>query len=527
MKTVTISQKEYQQFKAQTKQLKAQESYIAELENREKYLLEQLNLLKKARFASKSEKATYLKQLSIDDLFDEAEVFNEPEVEEPKFEEVIQVPAHTRKKKLVKEQLPKDVPVVERHHYVEPEFCHCPECSTQLVEIGTETRSTLGLAPARVFEIRDIVHVYACKACDKEAEPVTVKKASFPPAVIPGGMASPEAIANIINDKFVLATPLYRQEQYWHRQGVMLSRQTMSNWLIYAVEHYLEAIYDKLRQELLEEDILHADETEIQVLREEGKSPQSKSYMWLYRTGVSSKRPIVLFQYERDRRHARPREFLEGFTGYLHSDGYEAYHKLEGVTSVGCFAHVRRKFVEAAEVSSKNKNSNNLAAKAVKDIGQIFAWEDALAKLDSANRYEKRLEKEKPLMENFFDWLDNIAVAEKSALGKAKQYALGQKEYMLNFFKDERLELTNNRAERSIKPFVIGRKNFLFANTPRGAKSSAILYSLVETAKETGVDPYKYFVYVLTEAAKLKDQKQEDKIGNLTPYFFKNLNLHI
>ncbi len=409
MKTVTISQEEYNKFKAQ-------EQYISELENREKLLKEQILLLRKMQFGSKSERAVYLKQLSIDDLFDEAEVFSDPELEEPKLEDVIQVPAHTRKKKSVKEQLPEDVPVVERHHYVDEEGRVCPQCSAHMEEIGTETRSTLGLAPAKVFEIRDICHVYACKACDKEAEPVTVRKASLPAAVIPGGIASPEAIANVINDKFVLGTPLYRQEQYWQRRSVMLSRQTMSNWLMYTVEHYLKAIYDKLHRDLIQEEILHADETELQVLHEEGKSPQSKSYMWLYRTGASTKTPIVLFHYERDRRHCRPQDFLEGFSGYLHSDGYEAYHKLENVVSVGCFVHLRRKFVEAAEAVSKTKGSNNLASKAVSDIRQIFAWEDHLANLSPEERYQKRLEKQKPLMDAFFDWLEGLVVSEKSAL---------------------------------------------------------------------------------------------------------------
>ncbi|MGI6578819.1 MAG: IS66 family transposase [Saccharofermentanales bacterium] len=516
MKTVTISQEEYNKFKAQ-------EQYISELEQREKWLKEQILLLKKAQFGSKSERATYLKQLSIDNLFDEAEVFSDPEQEEPKFEEVINVPAHTRKKKSVIERLPEDIPVVERHHYVDAEGRTCPHCSAEMEEIGTETRSTLGMAPAKVFEIRDICHVYACKACDKEAEPVTVRKATFPAAVIPGGIASPEAIANVINDKFVQGTPLYRQEQYWQRVGVMLSRQTMSNWLMYSVEHYLRYIYDKLHQDLLQEDILHADETELQVLQEEGKSPQSKSYMWLYRTGVTAANPIVLFHYERDRRHCRPQEFLEGFQGYLHSDGYEAYHKLENVRSVGCFVHVRRKFVEAAETASKNKGSLNLAGKAVEDIRQIFAWEDFCAKMSAEERYEKRLAKQKPLMEKFFEWLEDIVVSEKSALGIARKYALGQKDYILNVYLDGRLELNNNRAERSIKPFVIGRKNFLFANTPRGATASAILYSLVETAKETGVDPYSYLVYTLTEAAKLRDTDEFEKIAELTPAYFKNL----
>lgn len=516
MKTVTISQAEYQKFKAQ-------EQYISELEQQKKFLQEQLHLLRKAQFGSKSERAVYLKQLSLDNLFDEVEVFCDPELEEPKLDEVVQVPAHTRKKKSVKDQLPEDLPVVERHHYLDEAGCTCPHCSAEMVEIGTESRETLGMAPAKLFLIRDVAHTYACKECEKEAEPVTIRKASLPAAVIPGGIASPEAIANIINDKFVQGTPLYRQEQYWNRRNVMLSRQTMSNWLHDSVENYFKYIYDKLHRDLLKETILHADETELQVLREEGKSPQSKSYMWLYRTGVTSATPIVLFRYERDRRHDRPKEFLKGFTGYLHSDGYDAYHKLEGVVSVGCLVHVRRKFVEAAEVAGQSKGSSNLAGKAVKDLQQIFDWDTYCVNMTLEERYQKRLEKQKPLLEAFFDWVESISVSEKSALGRARIYALGQKEYVLNVYKDKRLELNNNRAERTVKPFVIGRKNWLFANTPKGAEDSAILYSLVETAKETGVDPYQYLVYALTEAAKLRAADEGERIAELTPEYFKKL----
>lgn len=202
----------------------------------------------------------------------------------------------------------------------------------------------------------------------------------------------------------------------------------------------------------------------------------------------------------------------------------ELFRKGQDVMSVGCFAHVRRKFVEAAEAASRDRGSRNLANKAVHDIRQIFALEERITNLPAEERMQERLDKQKPLMEAFFHSLEGLIVSPKSALGRAINYALGQKEYILNVYRDGRLELTNNRAERSIKPFVIGRKNFLFANTPRGANASAILYSLVETAKETGVDPYRYFVFVLDEAAKLRAADKTDKIAELTPSYFKNLS---
>ena len=251
--------------------------------------------------------------------------------------------------------------------------------------------------------------------------------------------------------------------------------------------------------------------------------PTAPLSWWRWAQKSTSATPIVLFRYERDRRHDRPKDFLDGFRGYLHSDGYDAYHKLENVISVGCLAHVRRKFVEAVEAAGKSKGSSNLAGKAVKDLQQIFDWDSSCANMTLEERYQKRLEKQKPFLEAFFDWVESISVSEKSALGRARTYALGQKEYVLNVYKDKRLELSNNRAERTIKPFVIGRKNWLFANTPKGAEDSAILYSLVETAKETGIDPYQYFIYALTEAAKLRAADECEKIAELTPAHFKKL----
>lgn len=221
-------------------------------------------------YAPKSERAQYLNQIKLDDLFDEIELFSDLGLEELQLEETKgteQVSSHTRKsRRSLTHKLPEDLPVVERQHYVDEEGRACPVCATHMEEIGTETRRTLGIAPAKAFVILDVIHVYACKACDEKAEPVIVVKTSMHAAVIPGGIASPEAIANIIQEKFVQGTPLYRQEQYWKRMGLDLSRQTMSNWLLKSTQLYLSKIYDRLHEDLIQEDILHADETEVQVL---------------------------------------------------------------------------------------------------------------------------------------------------------------------------------------------------------------------------------------------------------------------
>lgn len=256
--------------------------------------------------------------------------------------------------------------------------------------------------------------------------------------------------------------------------------------------------------------MLHADETTLQVLRESGKKAQAKSYMWLYRTSGDTDHPIVLYEYQPSRSQEHPKEFLKGFHGYLHTDGYVGYHSLqEEITVVGCWAHLRRKFDEAVNVLPKNKRSTGTAAA----VGQaycrkLFEIERSLSGLTPEKRYTKRLELEKPVLDALLTWANTRTAVPKSALGQALEYLKNQWPYLVNYLKDGRLELSNNRAERSIKPFVIDRKNFLFANTPNGDQSSAVIFSLIETAKEYGMDPYKYLLYVLKTAPALSSSEE-------------------
>lgn len=307
-----------------------------------------------------------------------------------------------------------------------------------------------------------------------------------------------------MTQKFVMHTPLYRQEQEWRRQGIQISRQTMSNWLIRCAEDWLIPVYGELKKRLLTHDVLHADETTLQVLNIPGKKVQSKSYMWLYRTSGEAAHPIVLYEYQPDRRAEHPKEFLAGFKGYLHTDGYAGYHSLgNDITIVGCWAHARRKFDEAVKSLPKGKQTGSSAQVGQAYCSKLFELERQLQDLPPKDRYEKRLELEKPVLDALLAWLETRNAAPKSALGKILHYLREQWPYLINYLRDGRLELSNNCAERSIKPFVISRKNFLFANTPKGAQSSAVVFSLVETAKENELDPYRYLNYVLSEAPKL------------------------
>ena len=308
------------------------------------------------------------------------------------------------------------------------------------------------------------------------------------------------------------AIPLYRLEKEYERQGLKLSRQTMSNWLLRASEDWLEPIYDALHAQLCRQHVLHADETTLQVLHEKDKSAKSKSYMWLYRTSGDAAKPIVLYDYQPSQKAENAEAFLNGFTGWLHADGYQGYHRLPAqIRVVGCLAHARRKFDEALTAVPKEQQAASKSAEALGYFAKLAQLEESFAELTAEERYTKRLEQEKPVLEALLAWANALKskTAPKSALGKAVHYLLVQRPYLERYLEDGRLEQTNNRAERSMKPFVMGRKNWLFSNTPGGATSSAVIYSLVETARESGLDPYRYLRWVFETAPALSVQDKD------------------
>ncbi len=306
---------------------------VSELEHLVKYYEEQFRISKHRQYGASSEKSEYdFAQFSV---FNEAELFADANVPEP---ELVEVEKHYHKRtRLTTDKLPENLPVeVVEHDLPEAEQV-CPECGGQLHVMGRDTRRELVIIPAQVKIREHVRKIYACRECEKDECGVPIVKSPTNEPVIRGGFASPEAIAHIMTQKFVMGSPMYRQEQELNHNGIMLSRQTMSNWLIRAAEDWLEPIYDMLHEILCNHHVLHADETTLQVLREPGKTAQSKSYMWLYRTSGDTLHPIVLYDYQPDRRSKRPAEFLKDFNGYLHTDGYEGYHSLRSeISIVGC-----------------------------------------------------------------------------------------------------------------------------------------------------------------------------------------------
>jgi transposase len=465
-------------------------------------LKEQISILALKRFAPSSEKMQFADGQQIfegylGDAFNEAEATAAPSIPEP----VIDAEKKSRGKKeegkrnrdfsgLTVEEIIIELPEDKRT---------CEVCSSELSVIGTKVvREELKYIPAQVSLVRYKANTYACpNNCELEDGTTPIIQPDHPASLITKSYASASLIAGIIDQKFTMGLPLYRQEQDFARKGLdFITRQNMANWIINVALNFFVLMYNLLHEQLLEQDIINADETELQVLNEPGRKATTKSYMWLYRTGAHSDKPVVLFEYQPTRNHEHPQKFLGDFHKYLATDGYQGYQKLE-VTNVGCWDHCRRKYHDSYMAIPKNMRNGSPNEIGLNYCNQLSKLEQKFKPLSPEARYKARLTESKPLAEQFFEWADKSYALPKTLLGQALTYTKNQKEYLMNVFLDGRLELTNNLSERSIKPFVIGRKGWLFANTVTGAKASAISYSMIETAKANNLIPYEYLKYLL------------------------------
>lgn len=491
------------------------EQQVAELTAKLKWYEEQFRLAQQKRFGASSEK-THPDQIELN-LFNEAEVVASPAEQQPDLETV----TYSRRKSSGNREAKLDAFPVDTLVYELAESeqsCAC--CGSTLHEMSTETRNEIAVIPAEVRVTRHVRKVYACRHCEREELRTPVVTAPMPAPLYPGSLASASIVAHVMSQKYVDSQPLYRQEQQFARLGLTLSRQTMANWLLHVANHWLLPVTERMRQHLLAQDVLHADETTLQVLHEPGKSAESKSYLWLYRTGRMGP-PIVLYDYRPTRGGEHPRNFLTGFRGYLHVDGYSGYHKVKDVSLVGCWAHARRKFDEALKVlPAKQVSTETAAQQGLTFCNQLFAIERELRDCTPEKRHEVRQERSRPVLDAYLAWLrqQRSRTLPKSLLGEAIGYSLNQWDKLTAFLLDGRLEIDNNRSERSIKPFVIGRKNWLFANTPRGAKASAAIYSVIETAKENGLNPFKYLMYLFEQLPQLPDLTDTEALDRLMPW---------
>ena len=458
---------------------------IVNLEKQNESLRFTLSKMNKSVFGTKSEKTKQKEVEHIED-FNEAEANKNLNALEPTIEKVIKV----RKTKTSRKEQFKNLEVEKTVYDLTESEKVCDVCGSKMVEIGSTTRETIKVLRKAIKVIEESI-TYKCPHCG------AFKKNMPKNLPITNGIADSSLLAQVIVDKTANGLPLYRQSQDYKSIGLSLSRQTLSNWMMKSAD-LLEIIYKHMKKILISSDIIHADETTVQVLRETGKKASQKSYMWVYVSSVMFKQ-ICLYEYQSSRHGTNAKQFLSGFKGYLNVDGYKGYNQVENVTLVLCMAHLRRKFNDVYVLLPKEQQENSNTATAMSYCNRIYSLDNTSKELSVAVRHEFKQEKIKPLMQEFDQWLKEKekTCADSSGYGKAIKYASFHLPKVMNYLEDGRLEIDNNRAERAVKPFVIGRKNWLFSNTPEGAESSAILYSIVQTCLLNQINPYSYLTEVL------------------------------
>ena len=487
------------QFVARNEQLQADKQATEQKNEQLKVqvltLTEQLNLALARRYAASSEK------LSPDQicLFDEAELESvlASVADADADDDEIMVAAHTRKTR-GRKPLPNHLPRIDIIHELPESERFCDHDGRLLTEIDAVISEQLDIIPAKIQVLRHIRKKYACD-CGQ-----CIKTAPLPAQPIPKSMASPGLLAHITVSKYQDALPLYRQETILQRIGVDLPRATLANWMIQAGQ-LIQPLINLMHDRLLSHDIIQMDETPVQVLKEVGKSPQSKSYLWLQRGGPPE-HPVVLYHYDPGRGAEVAKRLLEGFKGYLQTDGYDGYNAAvlaNQLTHVGCMAHARRKFSEAVKAQGRNKKRGK-AHRGLTLIQKLYGIEKRARKLTPEQRHAERQLHARPILDELRTWLDTALpqVPPRSAIGKALHYLHNEWHKLIRYLDDGRLEIDNNAAENAIRPFVLGRKNWLFSASVKGVNASANLYSLIETAKANGLEPYAYLRYLFTELPK-------------------------
>lgn len=451
-------------------------------------LQEKLNIALAQRYAARSE------QYSPDQirLFCEAEVDVREDITPDSDTPSVTIAAHARQKR-GRRPLPDHLPRLEVIHDLPEAERYCDHDGHSLRPIGEVISEQLDIVPTTIRVIRHIRRQYAC-GCGQ-----CIKTAPLPAQPIPKSLASPGLLAHVVVCKYVDALPLYRQERILQRIGVDLPRATLANWMMEAGT-LIQPLINLLRDRLLAYDIIQMDETTVQVLKEPGKTAQSQSYLWLQRGGPPDQ-PVLLYDYDPGRGAGVPKRLLDGFQGTLQTDGYDGYNAVVAVgklTHLGCFAHVRRKFDEAIKAQGQQPRHGQ-AHHALALIQKLYGVEKVVRHAEPAARYAYRRQHAEPILDELRAWLTETLpqVPPQTATGKALNYLHHEWAKLIRYLNDGRFEIDNNRAENAIRPFVIGRKNWLFSDTPKGAAASAQIYSLIETAKANGQEPYTWLRHVL------------------------------
>lgn len=483
-------------------------------------LTEQIAIMNTRAYGKRSEKnnidSNQLNFLNV--IFNEAEHLTDGQTTmEPGIDTVI-VPEHRRRKRKGKQEedlMNFDSKVIEHTLTDEELSAYFPEGYSRLPD---EVYKKLELIPA-VFEVHEH-HIAVYKGKNGK-----IVKAEHPKEMLDGSIATPSLVSAVIHGKYTNAVPLYRQEQEFARNDVNISRQTMANWIIRTSERYFSLVYERMRDELMKSPVIHADETPVMVTKD-GREGMHKNYMWVYRSGSMCKaNQVILYDYQKTRKADAADEFLKGFKGKLVCDGYQVYHTLEkrddtAFNVAGCWAHARRPFAQVVKSLGEDKARGTVANEALIQIQNIYHRDNQLLKLPPSERKKRRKSLVKPMVDNFFDWCrkSSLRVPPSSETARGINYCLNQEKYLKVFLTDPQIPLDNNPAEQAIRPFCVGKKNWKLIDTIHGAEASAVLYSIVETAKANELNIYQYFKYLLTEIPKHMDAPNLDFLDDLLPW---------
>lgn len=525
---------------AQEKELRSQLAVLTDELKRTnqqmQVILEKWNLAQAKRFGRSSEKMGYdtgtCQQLELAVMY--AECFNEAEAtvnetppDEPDMEEVT-VTAHKRKKHAGKrEEDLKDLPHAEPVISTLTEEELLEQLGPGYRQLKDEVYQRLEFHPSS-FEVKEY-HICVYVSADGKK----FAKAKRPQAdLFRNSIATPSLLAGILNYKYVNALPVHRLAQDFKRSEVNISPQVMCNWVIKSSEIYFSLVYDWMKDVLLKQPVVQADETTLKVNRD-GRKAGSSSYMWVYITGEhdDSGKKIVLYDYCRTRSTEHLREFLSSYKGILVSDGYQSYHtfsKEQSLTSAGCWTHCRRRFVNAIKAAQKDLPEealkNSIAYQALARISAIYKLDGSWKERTSEYRMEHRQRILKPLVDEYFDWvkeqIKTCNVLPKSETGEGLSYSINQEKYLRAFLDNRDIPIDNSACERAIRPFCVGRKNWNVIDTVEGAQASAIVYSIAETAKANNLKPYQYFEYLLTELPERISRKKDStfSLDDLMPW---------
>ncbi len=498
----------------------SQQEQLENIDRTLQLVLEQVADLKRHRFGRSSEKhetGDHISFLEVDGKF---VFFNESEAvaAEESGEEAAAPRRKPKKKQGKREEYLEGLPVVVVEHSLTQQELTDRFGEGGYKQLPDEVYRRYGFTPAKVEVEEHHVKVYAGKKTDE------IVRAPHPESLLRGSLVSPSLEAAVMNAKYVNAVPLYRQEQEFERYGLHISRQNMANWTIQCADRYLAVLYDYLHEKMYGYHVLQADETPV-LVNKDGRPAGSRSYMWVYRTGrMYTDRQIVLYEYQKTRNASHPREFLNDFNGVCVTDGYQVYHTIaderEDLRIAGCWSHARRRYDEAVKALPKGRRRDSRAYLALAMIQSIYREEKLLKDLPPGERKNRRQLSVRPLVEAYFTWVrENLPkVPQKSKTWEGFNYSLNQEKYLKVFLDDGEVPMDNNAAEQSIRGFCIGKKNWVMIDTVAGAKSSAIIYSIAETAKANNLKPYDYFEYLLTEIPKHMDDTDRTFLDDLLPW---------